>query len=81
MKNNHYQKHKERLRKEVREKYQNLSEEKKGKKSPDKDIQNFTEKEKEKKCQYHRELNKNLSKEQKQKLVEYRRNYYITHNK
>ena len=38
MKNNYYQKHKERLRKEVREKYQNLSEEKKRQKSPDKDI-------------------------------------------
>ena len=29
--NNYYQKHKERLRKEAREKYQNLSEEEKGK--------------------------------------------------
>ena len=27
------------------------------------------------------ECNKNLSKEQKEKLVEYRRNYYIMHNK
>ena len=30
------------------------------------------------KCQYYGERNKNLSKEQKQKLVEYIRNYYIT---
>ena len=33
------------------------------------------------KCQYYGERNKNLSKEQKQKLVEYIRNYYITHKK
>ena len=32
-------------------------------------------------CQYYRERNKNLSKKQKQKLVDYRKNYYITHNK
>ena len=37
--------------------------------------QNFTEEEKEKR------LNKNLSEEQNQKLVEYRRYYYLTHNK
>ena len=46
MVNNYYQKHKERLRKEARERYQNLSKE-----------------EKEKKCQYHGERNKNFSKE------------------
>ena len=33
-----------------------------------------------KKCEYHRERNKNISEEQKYKLVEYRRSYYITHN-
>ena len=33
------------------------------------------------KCQYYGERNKNLSEEQKQKLVEYIRNYYITHKK
>ena len=32
-------------------------------------------------CQYYRERNENLSKKQKQKLVDYRKNYYITHNK
>ena len=30
--------------------------------------------------QYCQERNKNLSKEQKQKFMEYRRNYYIKHN-
>ena len=48
----------------------------KGEKRPGKDNQNFTEEEKEKRC------NKNhLSEEQKQKLDEYRRNYYLTHKK
>ena len=58
MTNNYDQKQKERLQKEARETYQNLSEE-----------------EKEKRC------NKNPSEEQKQKLVECRRNYYLTYNK
>ena len=56
MTNNDYQKHKDRLRKEASKKYQNLSEEEKGKRR-----------------------NKTLSEEQKQKLVECRRNYYLTH--
>ena len=44
--------------------------------------QNFADEEKEKKKhQYHCERNKNLSREQKQKLVGYRRQYYKTHNK
>ena len=43
--------------------------------------QNPSEEEKEKKCQYHCERNKNLSWEQKQKLVEYMRNYYLAHKK
>ena len=34
-----------------------------------------------KKNQHHRECNKNLSEEQKQKVVEYRKNYHIMHNK
>ena len=51
---NYYQKHKERLRKEASERYQN-----------------FTEEEKEKRHQYY----------QKQKLPEYRRNYYLAHKK
>ena len=48
--NNYYQKHKERLRKEAREKYQNLSEEEKGKsqKETREGYQNLTEEEKEK---------------------------------
>ena len=43
--------------------------------------QNLFEEEKEKKRRYHRERKRNVSGEQKQKLVEYRRNYYIIHNK
>ena len=48
--NNYYQKHKERLRKEAREKYQNLSEEEKGKrqKEAQEGYQNLAEEEKEK---------------------------------
>ena len=41
--------------------------------------QTFTEKEK--KASVYWKCNKIFSKEQKQKLVEYRKNYYITHNK
>ena len=55
--NNYYQKHKERLRKEACERYQNLSEEEKDKrqkKAPER-YQNFTEKEKEKRHQYYLE--------------------------
>ena len=51
MTNNYYQKHKEKLQKEAREKYQNLSEEekdKRGKKARDR-YQNLSEEEKEKK--------------------------------
>ena len=74
--NNYHQKHKGRLRKEARVRYQNLSEEEKNKrqKSPKKDMKILLKKKK-KSC------NKNLSEEQKQGLVEYRRNYYLTHNK
>ena len=61
--NKFYQKHKEKLRKESHERYQNLPEE-----------------EKERKHQYHCQININLCKEQKQKLVEYR-SYYIMRNK
>ena len=48
--NNYYQKHKERLRKEAREKYQNLSEEEKGKRQKEtrEGYQNLAEEEKEK---------------------------------
>ena len=48
--NNYYQKHKERLRKEAREKYQNLSEEEKGQRQKEarEGYQNLAEEEKEK---------------------------------
>ena len=77
MKNKYYQKHKERLRKEARDKYQNLSEEEneKRQKKATESYQNLTEQEKEKR------RNKNLSEAQKQKLVKYRRNYHLTINK
>ena len=75
MVNNYYQKHKERVRKEVIERYQDLSEEEKdqiGRKSWEK-YQNFTEEEKEKRHQYYWEY--------KEKLLDYRKNYYLTHEK
>ena len=83
MKNSYYQKHKERFRKEARKKYQNLSEQEKnkGKKRPKKGVKILLNKKQEKNCQYHLEGNKNLSEEERKKLVEYRRNYYITNNK
>ena len=65
MKNKYHQKHKERLRKEARERYQNLSEEEKNKrrkKAQDR-YQKFTEEKKEKERQYYCELNKNLPEE------------------
>ena len=52
--NKYYQKHKEKLRKKARERYQNLSEDEKGKKyqyAP-KRYRNLSEEEKEKKHQY-----------------------------
>ena len=52
----------------------------KAKKDPKK-YQNCIEEEKEKKCQYHSEPNKNISEEQKQKLAECTKNYYIAHDK
>ena len=39
--------------------------------------QNFSEEEKEKKSQYYHGRNKNLSKDQEPRVVEYRRNCYI----
>ena len=78
--------------KDAHERYQNLSEEekckerKKTKKQTNKQkkkkcerCQNFTEEEK--KRQYYRESNENLFDDQKQKLIEYRRNYYLAHKK
>ena len=49
-------------------------------KRPKKDINILLKKKRKKKYQNHHERNKNLTKEQKKKLVEYRRNYHITHN-
>ena len=47
----------------------------KGKKRPEKDLKILLKKEKRKRH------NKNFSEQQKQKLVEYRINYYLTHSK
>ena len=56
MVNKYYQKHKEKLRKEAREKYQNLSEEEKEKKRQyhRECSENLSEEEKEKKVEYMR---------------------------
>ena len=66
MTTNYYQKHKEKLRKEARERCQNLSEEEKDKKRKQirERYQNFNKEEKEKKN------SKNLSEEKKKKLAE-----------
>ena len=67
-------KHKERLRKKPHEKHQNFFDEEKYKRQKrSKKDQKFTEEEKEKRCQYYQKL--------KQKLPEYRLNYYLTHEK
>ena len=74
MVNKHYQKHKERLQKQARERYQTLSEEKKDKRQEKaREIyQNLTEEEK-KRLRYYQERKKNLP--------QYRRNYHLTHKK
>ena len=71
MVNTYYQKYKERLRKEAHERYQNLTQEEKDKRQKKawERYQNFTEEEK----KYYQE--------RKQKLPEYRRNYYLTHKR
>ena len=79
MLNRYYQKHKEKLWKDVRERYQNISKEEKEKirkKSQDR-YQNLSEEEKEKKRQYYWERNKDLSEEEKENKVEYMKNYYL----
>ena len=80
MTNNYYRKHKERRRKEARERYQYLSAEENDKRR--KKVQEISKfdwiRKREKVSQYHSERNKNLSEDQKQMLFEYRRNYYIT---
>ena len=58
-------KNKEKLWKEAHKRYQNL----------------FLKKKKKKKHQYHCDQNKNLYEEEKQKKVEYMRNYYVAHKK
>ena len=67
-----YQKHKET--------HQNISEEEKSRrrKKVRERYQNFTE---EREGKRKKRYNKNLSEEQKQNLVEYSRNYYLTRNK
>ena len=62
MTNKYYQKHKERLRKEAREKRQNLSEEVKNKRRVSRKISKS----------YRR-------RRRKKKIVEYSKNYYLTH--
>ena len=69
MANKYHQKIKEKLCKEVRERYQNLFQEEKEKtqkKTQDR-YENLSEDEKEKKHQYYRDQNKNLSEEKKTK--------------
>ena len=72
-------KNKEKLRKEAREWYQKHKErfwkEARGK------YQNVSVEEKEKRGKKTRERYQNFSEEQKHKLLDYMRNYYITHNK
>ena len=83
MVNKSYQKNIEKLWKEARERYQNISEgekEKRWKKAQDR-YKNLSKEEKEKNHQYHCDQNKNLSEEEKQKKVEYMRNYYLSHKK
>ena len=58
-----------------------LNKKKKSEKKPVKGFKVFRKKKKKKKRQYYCERNKNLSEDQKQRLVEYRRTYYTTHNK
>ena len=82
MTNNYYQKHKERLWKETCKKYQNLSEAEtnKRKKRPLKDIKISQKKKKKKSISIIVKVIK-ICDEEKKKLVEYIRNYYITNNK
>ena len=70
--NEYHQKHKEKLWEEACEMYQNLSEDGKW---PKKDIKCFLKKKIQRNRQCHGEGNKNLSEEQKQRPVEYMRNY------
>ena len=80
MTNKYYQKHKEKPHQETRKRYQNLSEGGKKKRQIKcrERYHSFAEKEKEKIVSIN-EGNKKLSKEEKQNLVEYIRNYYLAH--
>ena len=63
----YYQKHKEKIRTEVRERYQNLFEEEEKRRKMARDrYQNLSEEKKGKKRQYHRGRNKNIFQEQRQ---------------
>ena len=73
MVNKCYQKHQERLRKEALEKYHTEEEKDKRLKKARERHYNFNDQEQEKRRQYYQEC--------KQKLPEYRRNYYLTHKK
>ena len=78
MVNKYYQKNnKEKLQQEARERYQNCSEEEKGKRREKPETKkNLSEEEKEEKRQYHQDRNKILFEEEKQKKVKSMRNYY-----
>ena len=67
MVNKNYQSHKEKIPKEAREKYQSFSEEEKVKRR--------------KKAQERLQKWSQCYQERKQKLPEYRRNYYLKHKK
>ena len=80
---NYYQKHQEKLREEARERYQNLSEEEKtkGEKRPEKNIKHLRKKKKKKSFSIIVNVIKIFLMNEKKKLVEYKRNYYVTHSK
>ena len=71
MTNNYYLKQKQKFQKEARERYQDLSEEEKEKRG------------KKARERFYRKFYQNFTEEeeQKQKLAEYRRNFYLTRNK
>ena len=77
MTNNYYQKHKEKFsKKHVKDFKIFLKRKRKGREKGPRKIPQ-SEEEKERNCQY----DNNLSEDQKQKLVDYMRNYYLTHKK
>ena len=54
---------------------------KRGKKKLETDTKIFLKRKNKKKRHYHRERNKNLPDEEKEKKVEYLKNYYLAHKK